>query len=188
MKKGKLGNLKELSETKKVYTGEVIDPKSKAPSGVSKGDVILKAAESIPVVIEQVSSAYQSRQQTLQQKEITEQQRVAAMQKIEEFKNSTAQVLSENEKEIQKLKNEDSKSERETKLLINEQNMQRELELKRLETQHGETMKRLDLEGQKLDIHSSSITLLQKMIEVKVAKGEDYSAEQALLAEALQKV
>lgn len=188
MKKNKLGNLSELSESTEVYKGEVINPISKIGPSVNKGDVVLKAIESLPTVVGHFSGAFQSVQITKQQIELTKQVEAKTEENIAKLQNATTQLLSENEKEMQKMKNEDSKEEREINLLREQQKGQRELEFQKLEAEHQKEIKKLDLEGQKLNIHSSTIEFLQKIIESKISKGEDYSLEQTQLIEAIQKI
>lgn len=188
MQKDKLGNLRELAKNEKVYTGEVIDPKKSSKTGVHKGDIIIKAVESIPQIVEPIANAYQSRQVTLQQKEVTKQLRIQAEERIEQFRNDTARMLSQHELEIGKLINEDSKHERETKLLLEQQQIQKEIELKRLEYQHVEAMKKLDQELEKAKLFNAKVEYLLQLIQHKRENGEDDYVEQKLLEEELQRI
>lgn len=186
MSENKLGNLSKLSNSKRGQEVEVeiIDPKSKTTS-VNKGDIALKVIEVIPNVIGDISSAYQSRQATLQLREETEKARVHASERIVELKSNTEQIVSENNKEIQKLKNEDSRHERESNLLRDQYITESELKLKGMDNEHLSQMKKLELEGHKLNTMVSHIEFLQKTIQSKIEKGEDYSLESKMLAEAI---
>lgn len=188
MQKDKLGNLRELAKNEEVYTGEVIDPKKSSKTGDHKGDIIIKAVESIPQIVEPIANAYQSRQVTLQQKEVTKQLRIQAEERIEQFRNDTARMLSQHELEIRKLINEDSKHERETKLLLEQQQIQKEIELKRLEYQHVEATKKLDQELEKAKLFNAKVEYLLQLIQHKRENGEDDYVEQKLLEEELQRI
>lgn len=185
-KKGNLDQYMPVVQEDKI---EIIDRDSKTPAvGMSKGDIVFKAIEAAPAVAESISGAYKMRQQTLIEREKTKGLEYEANKKITELQSTTAQVLSGNEKQIQVLRNEDSKHERETNLEIENAITEREVKLKELDHEHSLEMKKLDMESERLEWKTSTIEILQKAIQLKIEKGEDYSTESQLLLEAIQKL
>jgi hypothetical protein len=185
-KKGNLGQFMPVIQEDQI---EIIDRDAKTPvAGVGKGDIIFKTIEAAPAVVESVSGAYKMRQQTLIEREKTKGLEYEANKKITELKSTTAQILSENEKQIQALRNEDSKHERETGLERENAITEREVKLKELDHQHHLEMKKLEMDGERLEWKTTTVEILQKAIQLKIEKGEDYSTESQLLLEAIKKL
>ncbi|WP_242242764.1 hypothetical protein [Bacillus cereus group sp. BfR-BA-01309] len=187
MSNHKKGNLDKYSPVIKEDKIEIIDRNSKTIStGMSKGDILFKVAEAFPDVVESVSGAYKMRQQTLLEREKTKGLEIETKHKMAELQSTTAQILSENDKQIQVLRNEDSKHERETNLERENVITEREMKLKELDHKDNLEMKKQDREGEKLKNKTSTIKLWQDAIRSKMEKGEDYSFESKMLMETVQ--
>lgn len=185
-KKGNLGQFVPVNQEDKI---EILDRDVKTPAvSAGKVDLALKTIEAAPAIVESISDAYKMRQQTLIEREKTKGLEFEANRKITELNNTTAQVLSENEKQIQVLKNEDFKHERETSLKRENAITEREVKLKELNNDHSVEMKKLEMERQKLESKTTTIEILQKAIKMKVEKGEDCSAETQMLLETIEKL
>ncbi|OPA28166.1 hypothetical protein BHL47_19775 [Bacillus cereus] len=189
MSNHKKGNLDKHSSVIKVDEMEVIDRNSKAVgAGVSTGDIVSKVVEVAPVVVESISGAYKMRQQTLLEREKTKGLEIENKHKIAELQSTTAQILSENDKQVQALRNEDSKHERETNLERENVITEREMKLKELDHKGNLEMKNLEEESEKRKSKTSTIELWQDAIRLKMEKGEDYSFESKMLMETIQKL
>ncbi|HDR4425396.1 hypothetical protein IQ781_06195 [Bacillus sp. N447-1] len=189
MSNHKKGNLDKHSSVIKVDDMEIIDINSKAVgAGMSTGDIVSKVVEVAPAVVESISGAYNMRQQTLQEREKTKGLEIETKHKIAELQSTTAQILSENDKQIQALRNEDSKHERETNLERENVITEREMKLKELDHKGNLEMKNLEEESEKRKSKTSTIELWQDAFRLKMEKGEDYSFESKMLMEAIQKL